>query len=884
MPSDVGVKLGVSGVSQFKSAMNSAKSSVKQLDAELKLNAAQYKASGDAEEYMAGRSRILSQQIKAQEEVVSNCQKALETMASQGVDKASASYTQMAAQLARAKTDLIQMQQAARGAGEEMEEVAESTDKTATGLEKIASGIKFQNVTTALGKVESVLKSMFSHAVNIGKAIAGWERGASDWADTLITDASMYGMDVETLQRWQYAAKLIDTEVDTIVKAQDKLMAKTGSTDGIFAMLTSGNAQYAVRVRDANGALRDQGDVLWDFLDVLKQVDSETDRNALAQEYFGKSYRELIPLINAGRDGWEKAAESATIVDEEHVTALGALNDAYVTFDQKLASLSQTLAAEFAPAMEEVLNVLGVVSDQFMAWLQSDEGKAAIKNLGDAVAGLVGGLAEIDWSSVFEGATNAINNIAELLKGFDGEDILNGLKTVGEVIAGWKVGKTLLEFMTFAKSFKGLGGGSGAKSSGGSSGSSTVASSGGSSVLGFLGRTALRALPLTAAFWVAEGLLHETGNDEGIEASQYIGKLGGRDLSMIRDWRGTSFAYGKYGAGDTAKPGDELWYRAPSWYSADQYDALEKWMQTGAKPAEDLYAALYGEDGVSGALIQINKDGEMFYQTVDDVNASLQELQAFLGLIEDTAKEINKVTDTKDARMAKNYADALLEEGEGAALDRLIAAARAPSHGGRPVGATKAAEEVAGYLTEGFDNAVAESVKAARMDKNYADILDEEPLTGELTEAGLKTIRDYTNAWMMAQQMHAGRGIDPDMLGSFDMDLMHSIWKNLFPEDFAQQSGFGAAIVEMASKAGEDASSAFGEGAMANVEAAFAAGAALASAFASGAASVRPAGGGDTTNNFNSVGNVNVYGAQSPAEIAAAYNSFLANQQAGYGG
>ena len=80
MASDIGVRMSVSGVAQFKSSMNQAKSSVKALDAELKLNAAQYKASGDAETYMANRTRIMSDQIKAQEEVVANATKALSAM------------------------------------------------------------------------------------------------------------------------------------------------------------------------------------------------------------------------------------------------------------------------------------------------------------------------------------------------------------------------------------------------------------------------------------------------------------------------------------------------------------------------------------------------------------------------------------------------------------------------------------------------------------------------------------------------------------------------------------------------------------------------------------------------------------------------------------
>ena len=47
MAGGVNVKMGVSGVAQFKQAMKQAQTSVKTLDAELKLNEKQFQATGD---------------------------------------------------------------------------------------------------------------------------------------------------------------------------------------------------------------------------------------------------------------------------------------------------------------------------------------------------------------------------------------------------------------------------------------------------------------------------------------------------------------------------------------------------------------------------------------------------------------------------------------------------------------------------------------------------------------------------------------------------------------------------------------------------------------------------------------------------------------------
>ena len=86
MPSDIGVKMGVTGLAQFKQSMNQAQQSVKTLDAALKLNEKQYKANGDAETYMQQKSKLLQQQIAAQNTVVKQGQQALDAMAKNGVD------------------------------------------------------------------------------------------------------------------------------------------------------------------------------------------------------------------------------------------------------------------------------------------------------------------------------------------------------------------------------------------------------------------------------------------------------------------------------------------------------------------------------------------------------------------------------------------------------------------------------------------------------------------------------------------------------------------------------------------------------------------------------------------------------------------------------
>ena len=55
----VNVKMGVEGVAQFKQNMKTAQTAVKTLDEQLKLNEKQFKATGDAEQYMQEKSELV---------------------------------------------------------------------------------------------------------------------------------------------------------------------------------------------------------------------------------------------------------------------------------------------------------------------------------------------------------------------------------------------------------------------------------------------------------------------------------------------------------------------------------------------------------------------------------------------------------------------------------------------------------------------------------------------------------------------------------------------------------------------------------------------------------------------------------------------------------
>ena len=75
---DASVKLGVSGISQFKSAMTEAAAAVKMTTAQLKQEEAQLKATGDKETYLQNKMSAMKAQIEQQTKYVNAAKEAYE--------------------------------------------------------------------------------------------------------------------------------------------------------------------------------------------------------------------------------------------------------------------------------------------------------------------------------------------------------------------------------------------------------------------------------------------------------------------------------------------------------------------------------------------------------------------------------------------------------------------------------------------------------------------------------------------------------------------------------------------------------------------------------------------------------------------------------------
>lgn len=423
----VNVKMGVSGVAQFKQNINQAKQAVKTLDAQLALTEKEFKATGDAESYMTEKAALLQAKLENQKQVLATAEQALKEMTDRGVDRASKAYQDMYRQVVQAKGEILDTESALSGVADAGETAADSVDDMNEQLKNIGSQVSYETVTQGIDRITSGLEKAAKKAKELGQKIVKEVLGVGTWADDVNTRSKVLGVSPEDLQRMEKTAHLIDTDAETIIKARQKLNKNLGKGDK--------NAMSALEALGINTD-GDPEDIFWKAGQALMSLEDETEQEAKANAIFGKSWHELIPLFDAGREEYEKMNASWTVMSEEQLKQLNEMDDEYQKLQIAVQDLKREALSNLAEPMKEALTAVNDLLGKIGDWLKSDEGKATVENI---------------VTKIKEGAEWIVNNK---------ESVITALGAIAAGWAGLKLTGGVLKIMQLINGLKGLAGGS----------------------------------------------------------------------------------------------------------------------------------------------------------------------------------------------------------------------------------------------------------------------------------------------------------------------------------------------------------------------------------------------------------------------------------------
>ena len=450
----VNVKLGVD-LGGFTSGIKEGQQILKGLNAEMKATEAEFAATGNAEQLLANKTKTLNSQLQVQKGIADQAAQALKAMESAGIAPTDAAYQKMYATMMNATAGMNQAQAALNELGTSATEAANGAGSLKDGLEGIGKKISLKQVIDGIGSITDTLERGAKAAARIGKAIMTETLGAANWADELTTTAQAYGISTDELQRMEKTAQIIDTSVDDILKARQRLGKNGSAVNELFGIETEG---------------RSIEDVFWETGEAIMAMGDAFEQEEAAQKIFGKSWRDLVPLFTAGREEYERVNSTWKTVSDEQLESLTNLDDKYQALKSDLETLKMEALSELAEPMG---NLMQALSDL----IGSEEGQEAI----NSAIGIV---------------KDTLNWIAE-----NKETVIAALEGIGAAFVGLKVSETVLRFVELVSGLKGLFGGGGVIGAGGASAGlgavlkTGLATAGGASALVPLGMLGAGLLP-----------------------------------------------------------------------------------------------------------------------------------------------------------------------------------------------------------------------------------------------------------------------------------------------------------------------------------------------------------------------------------------------------
>lgn len=479
MATGVNVKMGVSGVAQFKQGMKESQAAVKNLDQQLKLNEQQLKLNGDAEVYLQNKTKLLEEQIAKQKEVCKNAQNALEAMRKNGVAETSAEFQRMQTQMYKASTDLMEMQTQLQNVGEAGDTAANGVSEMNSQIDRVAKNSSWDNITSGVDKITGAMKAAAETAARMGRAIIQATLGGGQWADELATTATQWEMTPEQVYRMRQTANIIDTDAETIYAARKKLVTAMGKDGNKETM----GAFAALGISDLSGTDENIENVFWSAGEALMKFDDEVAKNEYAMKLFGKSWDQLIPIFTAGRDEYNAMMESWTWIGDEQFESLTKLDDASQKMNTEFEALKLQFESTMADVMTPVMETLTGLMKEFNEYLQSEDGQRMLDSLGQAVSSLFSELGEIDPEQVVSGLVDVFNKITAgfewIIKNKQG--VFDALKYIAGGFALMKIAGLAANI---GKIVSGLGGLNGGGGGGGTSGGVNVPAPAGNSGTG----------------------------------------------------------------------------------------------------------------------------------------------------------------------------------------------------------------------------------------------------------------------------------------------------------------------------------------------------------------------------------------------------------------
>lgn len=337
------------------------------------------------------------------------------------------------------------MDEAANGTSTLLSEAGSAADET-DGL--------FGGLTVTLGDVRNIVGDVINAVKSAIGEIQSLVDEAAKAGDTIDKSSQRLGLSQKAYQEWEYVLSQNGADISALTTGVNKLNSAYDDLKSGTESATEKFARLGLSLKDVESMTQEE--LFGTVISQLQSIEDESERNAAANDLLGKSYMQLIPLLNQDAESTQalldKASEFGMVMSEEAVTAAVNYTDATDTMTRALEGLKNELSAGALPALTDFNNTLAEMianigsgdvdgesiqkSIEQMARDIADEmdyiievfgelGETVVPAILDGIEDNIGGVAEKGAeitatlvSAMLRGLPDVVNCTVELIEGF----------------------------------------------------------------------------------------------------------------------------------------------------------------------------------------------------------------------------------------------------------------------------------------------------------------------------------------------------------------------------------------------------------------------------------------------------------------------------------
>lgn len=204
-------------------------------------------------------------------------------------------------------------------------------------------------------------------AAGAALAIVMVGRSALESANHIEHLSQELGISAESLSKWEYAGKTVDINIDDISRAIGLLAKQMVKGTDETGKTSKGLENLGLSAANSKGQLKSTDEMLGEIAERFKQMPDGPLKTASAMEVFGRSGKQMIPLLNLGRAGLDELREAAEragyVLSQEAAEKAHLLTVQIEEMKLGMAGMARTAMGDLIPALLVLTADLGHASE-----------------------------------------------------------------------------------------------------------------------------------------------------------------------------------------------------------------------------------------------------------------------------------------------------------------------------------------------------------------------------------------------------------------------------------------------------------------------------------------------------------------------------------------